>query len=134
MKKTNKTKQNTYPSTLWKNETKQKKLNTVVVFRLLQSGEAKGFPVSSFLALPSSVELGILQAAGRCGAGRQRGASRRFVFCKRGYAAAGPLLFVTTFLMRLTTHDKLSYMETKSRFNGISVPQRYIPEVAAQTK
>lgn len=36
--------------------------------------------------------------------------------------------------MRLTTHDKLSYMETKSRFDGIHVPQRCKTGVAVQTK
>lgn len=56
------------------------------------------------------------------------------LFCKRGCAGPGPWLFATTFLMRLTTHDKLSYMETKSRFDGIYVPQRCKPGVALQTK
>lgn len=55
-------------------------------------------------------------------------------FLQRGCAGAAPRLFATTFLMRLTTHDKLSYMETKSRFDGIHVPQRCKPEVNVQTK
>lgn len=37
-------------------------------------------------------------------------------FCGKSCVGAGPWLFATTFLMRLTTHDKLSYMETESRF------------------
>lgn len=37
-------------------------------------------------------------------------------FCGKSRVGAGPWLFAPTFLMRLTTHDKLSYMETESKF------------------
>ena len=41
-------------------------------------------------------------------------------FC---FHIADPWLFATTFLMRLTTHDKLSYMETESRFVFFMFPK-----------
>lgn len=44
-------------------------------------------------------------------------------FCGKSCVGADPWLFATTFLMRLTTHDKLSYMETESRFVFFMFPK-----------
>lgn len=98
-------------------------------------GEAEGFPCFHSPLAVCPLLRGAGAAAGCGPPPALSGARSPSAFCKRGCAgAAGPWLFATTFLMRLTTHDKLSYMETKSRFDGIYVPQRYKPGVAVQTK